>query len=234
MSITTTSHVLSVILVIWLATLGRSFTIMISGRRIFQKASKGEKTAYYPIINLFTMLEVANISTFLGILLFIPGLNLIILAMMSYKLGNVFNTSVFYKIGLVLFPIMFYPLLSFSDKQYRLKDEQYFKTIENISNDNNNLMTEEEIQTQDFALNEEYEKEIDSIFKRDIDLMEQVAPYKATKIDVLSMEKLKQNSDDELFKPIKRINPINSDIEFVDLDKTLNDKDNKDIEMLDL
>ena len=91
---------LRVLIVIWSLTIGRSLLIMLGGN-LFEKAAKGKKTALYPIINLFTMLEIVDISTFYGILFFIPVLNLIVLVMMSYKLGIVFNCSLPYKIGLI-------------------------------------------------------------------------------------------------------------------------------------
>ena len=189
MDISTSRMVLSILVAIWFLTLGRSIVIMIGGRKIFKKASKGEKTAFYPIINLFTMLEIADISTFLGILLFIPVINIVILIMMSYKLGTVFKTSFMYKIGLVVFPLMFYPLLGISNKQYKLSDEEYFKALDSARGESINLMTEEEIK----KVNEEEPKDtvqVDSIFKSDIELMEKVAPYKAVKIDLLGMNKL--------------------------------------------
>lgn len=189
--------IFSVIGVIWAFTLFRSLLIMICGKSIFKKASKNEITAFYPIINLFTMLEICDISTFFGILLFIPGLNLIVLFMMSYKLGEVFNTSLGFKIGLVVFPLMFYLLLSIGNKQYKLSDEAYFKAMDRIKDKDINLMTDEEIRKASEALPQEDKEEVDSIFKSNIQMMEQVETYKAAKIDLLGLEKLKNHTSDD-------------------------------------
>ena len=228
MSITTTRTVVIVLVVIWMLTFLRSILIMLCGSKIFKKASKGEKTAYYPILNLFTMLEVADISSYFGILLFIPVLNIIVLDMMSIKLGKVFNTNIGFIIGLTLFPLMFYPLLAVSDKHYKITDEAYFKAMDSARGDSINLMTEEEIKQINETVVEE--KEVDSIFKSDIELKAQevTVPYKATKIDLLVLEKLKNSSqEDELLKPIKRLDESNNEV----VDKPKNDND---IEMMDL
>ena len=228
MSITTTKLVVIILISIWLLTLGRSLLIMLCGKNIFKKASKGEKTAYYPIVNLFTMLEVADISTYFGIILFIPIINVFILAFMSIKLGKVFKCSTGYIIGLVLLPFLFYPLLSISDKQYKIADEAYFKAMNNARSESINLMTEEEIS----ALNStpvEEENKVDSIFKSEIELKATEAPgsYRATKIDLLGMEKLKEASNDEqLLKPSVKVEDIS--------DTPAVKKDDNDIEMMDL
>lgn len=189
-SISTSKLILDAILVIWFLTLGRSIVIMIGGSKIFKKAHKGEKGAYIPILNLFTMLEIAEISTFFGILLFIPVCNVFVLIMMSYKLGTAFKTSFGYKMGLVFFPLMFYPLLGMNNKPYKLSDEEYFKALDNARGDSINLMTEEDIRKANEEVDPEDNVQIDSIFKSDIQLMEKVAPYKAAKIDLLGMNKL--------------------------------------------
>ena len=233
MSVTTTKTVVLVLIIIWLLTLLRSFLIMICGSKIFKKASKGEKTAYYPVINLFTMLEVADVSSYLGILLFVPVLNIIVLIIMSIKLGKVFNTGAGFTIGLVILPFMFYPLLAISDKQYKITDEAYFKAMDNARGESINLMTEEEIKQVNETIVEE--KKVDSIFKSDTDIKakEVVGPYKATKIDLLGLEKLKASSkEDELLKPIERVEVSSSNNQ----NNTFVKKEKKDdnIEMMDL
>ena len=76
--------------------------------------------------------EIDELSSFLGILFFMPFTNLIILAIAFWKLGTIFNTSVGYKIGLVLLPIVFYPLLASSDKKYKAIDEEVVIDIKYI------------------------------------------------------------------------------------------------------
>lgn len=188
-------------------TFARSILIMLGGKNLFKKAHKGEKTAYYPIINLFTMLEITDMSIFWGILFFIPGINIIVLSIMSYKLGTVFNTSFGYKLGLVFLPICFYPLLFISDKQYKISDEEYFKALDNAKGESINLMTQEELNAENNEVVDEGPL-VDSVFKSDLDLMEEVTPYKASKIDLLGMEKEKAMSKGEnIYEPIELKEP---------------------------
>ena len=197
-------RVFVIIGIIWSFTLLRSILIMLAGKNIFKRASKNEKTALYPVINLFTMLEICDINTFWGILLFIPIVNIFVLFMMSYKLGVVFNTGIGFKIGLVVFPLMFYLLLAINNKPYKLSDEEYFKAMDKIRDKDINLMTDDEIRKQTESLPKEEKEDVDSIFKSNIQLMEQVEPYKAAKIDILGMEKLKnhQSEDDPTLRDL--------------------------------
>ena len=56
MSPSTINTLVTVVFIVLGITFTRSILIMLGGKNIFKKAHKGEKTAYYPIINLFTML----------------------------------------------------------------------------------------------------------------------------------------------------------------------------------
>ncbi len=217
MTLTTSRTILTIVLVIWVFTLLRSITIMISGKKIFIKASKGEKSCYIPILNLFSMLEIADISTFFGILFFVPVANIILLTVMSYKLGTAFQVGLFYKLGLVIMPIICYATLGSSKYIYKLKDENYFKALGEAKAENLNLMTEEvEEETpksleEQYAQEEENKVEVDSIFKSNVELMEQAAPYKAAKIDLIGMNKLKDAQGD------KKEEKKKDDIEMIDL-----------------
>ena len=218
---TQVNTVLFIVIAIWSYTLLRSFLIMLVGKSIFISARKGEKAAFYPVINLFTMLEVCEINTFWGILLFVPVLNLIILVMMSYELGVVFNKSMGFRFGLILMPLVFYTWLSISDKAYKLGDHDYFKQMESAKGESINLMTEDDIR----QVNQTYDKddnvEVDSIFKSDVQMMEKVAPYRAAKIDLFSVNKEPEKVEDD--NPLKDIQNRKTD-----------DKKHDDMEMLDL
>ena len=203
----TVNLIITIAIIVLCMTFARSLIIMIGGKNIFKKANKDVKSVYYPVLNLFTLLEIVEMSTFWGILFFFPGTNLIVLTMMSIKLGKVFNASKGYRIGLVFFPLMFYPLLAYSDKQYKLSDDEYFKMLDNARPDNMSLlMTDEEISKQnDFT--EEEKEEIDSIFKSELELREKVEPYKAENIKPIGYEKIK-NTDFDILEPIEIAEPL--------------------------
>ena len=205
MSITTTNFVLKLIIVIWSLSAVRSIAIMFCGK-LFVKASKGAKTAMYPILNLFGMLEVVEVSPFWGILLFMPGFNLIVLFMMSYKLAKVFRCGTGQMIGLMFLDIIFYPLLAKSDAGYKVTDTEYYRSLDSARNDSVHLMTQSEID----AVNktEEETNLVDSIFKSDIQQLPDAEPYRATRINQDTMNKMEQNETiglvDDLFRPIER------------------------------
>lgn len=205
--VSTINTFVTIALVMLSMTFTRSILVMVGGKNLFKKASKKESTAFYPLVNLFTLLDITETSTFLGILFFVPIVNVVVLSILFYRLGSAFNTSMFYKIGLVVLPIVFYPMLAFGDKAYKLNDEEYFKALDNAKGESINLMTQEEIKAENNAPIEE-KPHVDSIFKSDIEMMEEVAPYKAAKVDLLGMEKLKQSTPQEdMFKPIEQVSP---------------------------
>lgn len=205
--VSTVNTIVTIALIMLTMTFTRSILVMIGGKNLFKKASKKESTAFYPVVNLFTLLDITETSTFLGILFFVPIVNVIVLSILFYRLGSSFNTSLSYKIGLVVLPIIFYPMLAFGDKAYKLNDEEYFKALDNAKGESINLMTQEEIKAENNAPVEE-KPQVDSIFKSNIEMMEEVAPYKAAKVDLLGMEKLKQSTPQEdMFKPIEQVKP---------------------------
>lgn len=189
-------------LVILAFTLLYSIILMIGGTHIFEKAKKNKISAYFPILNLFVVLEMVDMSSFWGILFFIPIFNLVALSIMSYKLGTVFNTSFKFKIGLVVFSLCFYPLLAFSDYKYKISDEEYFKALDNAKDESINLLTPEDIKEENNVVEEPKEK-IDSVFKGEWELKEKVGPYKAQKIENSDNEKLESEEVENPFKPIE-------------------------------
>lgn len=250
MSITTSKYIVYIILFVWLYTVFCSLILMINGKKLFSKAKKTPKTCFYPILNLFTLLEIDELSSFLGILFFMPFTNLIVLAIAFWKLGSIFNTKTGYKMGLVLLPIVFYPLLASSDKKYKVIDEETFKALDSARMESINLMTQDEIN----ALNKEADVEefkVDSIFKGRMQTMPKVEPYRATKVDILDMDKLKRDNqieEDEIeenpYTPINRIkdeeykgvnDPSINQIEGKKINKFIpEDIEKDDIEYLDL
>lgn len=203
----TVNSLVTICIILLCLTFTRSILVMVGGSKIFKKASKKPSTAFYPVLNLFTLLEITETSTFLGILFFVPVVNVVVLSILFYRLGSAFNTSKFFKIGLAVLPIIFYPILSLGNKQYKLNDEEYFKALDNAKGESINLMTQEELNAENNEVVDEGPL-VDSVFKSDLDLMEEVAPYKASKIDLLGMEKEKAMSKEEnIYEPIELKEP---------------------------
>ena len=153
---------------------------------------------------------------------------------MSSKLGTVFKTSFFYKIALVLLPIVFYPLLGKSNKIYKFTDENFFRALDSVKEQSVNLLTQQEIEKD--VETKPYEDEtpdVDSVFKKEEfpELISKNETYKAAKIDLLGMEKLRDDGEhkdlNELLKPQEQIN-------YEKINNEIKKDDNDDIEMLDL
>lgn len=204
MSITTTNFVLKLIVFIWILSAVRSVAIMFCGN-LFKKASKGAKTATYPVLNLFGMLEVVELSPFLGILLFMPIFNIIVLFLMSYKLGKIFNAPSGMKIGLIFLDIVFYPLLAKSSVAYKIKNDDYQIAMDNARNESVNLMTQEEINEINKMEEPDPFSEVDSIFKSEVKQEFSSEPYRAKRN---TQENTKPTETigyvDDLFRPIEK------------------------------
>lgn len=183
-----------------------SLLLMVGGDKLFEKAKKNKLSVYFPILNLFFMLEIVEMSSFWGILFFVPVFNLLSLGLMFYRLGVIFNAPNSYKFGLVLFPLCYYPLLAFGDFKYKISDEEYFKALDNAKAENINLLTDEEIKEQNNSVVEEPKENIDSVFKSDMQLKDPVKPYVAQKIDVLNSKPISEEVENP-FKPISVVTP---------------------------
>ena len=215
MKYSTSKLLITIVLIIWSFTLLRSITIMIGGKKIFIKASRGEKSCLYPIINLFSMLEIVDMSTYFGVLFFVPVLNYLLLTVMSWKLGKVFKTGLFFKLGLVVLPILFYPILGSSKRVYKVRDVSFFKAISNQRAEDIDLTIKDDKKTE-VEEEEEDNVKVDSIFKSNVQVMEQVAPYKAAKIDIYGMEKIK-SAENEAPATETKSEEGNKNIETIDL-----------------
>ena len=189
LSITTTKMMVTILIIVWCLSLVHSVIVMFCGN-LFKKASINEKTAMYPVLNLFGMLEVCEVSSYLGILFFIPVLNIIPILVMSVSLGKVYNASI----------------LARSDCHYKMSHDDYFNALDNARSESINLMTQEEINDINSSVDEtENMNSIDSIFKSKINDFTAPEPYRASKLD----QEVMRRSDnlpfeDTTFKPIAR------------------------------
>lgn len=236
MSITTSRTAVIIIALVWILTLGRSVIIMFGGNNIFKKAYKNESSAFIPVLNLFYMLEIGDISTFFGILFFVPFLNLLPLMLMGAGVGKNFKCSGAFTAGLMFLPMFFYPMLAFSDKSYKVNDERYFKALDSARGENLNLMTQEELNHQNNVVVEE-ENPVDSIFKSDLQMMEQAPAYRASKIDQNVLEGMDTlTTDFDEFAPIKKVEPGFQTYGEQKIDGTpiQSEKKDKEVEFIDL
>ena len=198
MNPSTINIIVMICLILLSMTFVDSIIVTIGGKKLFKKAQKNEKSALYPVANLFTLLEISEMSTFYGILFFVPVINCVVLFIMFYKLGGEFDTST----------------------SYKLADEEYLLKLDSAKDESINLLSDAELKEKFKSEDEVPDEKVDSIFKSEVQMMEEVSPYKAKRNDFVEM--VNEPKKDEK-------------IEFVELenDKKTNKKDDK-IEMIDL
>lgn len=194
-NLTMSKSTLMVIIIIWTFTLIRSIIIMF-GKKVFKDSSINEKSASIPILNLFSMLEVLDISTYLGILLFIPIVNLFVLMLMSIKLGQKYDCDILLQMGLILLPPVFYFVLFNNNKTINKETSDTFYALDSAKSESINLMTEEEIKKENDSPYD-LDPAVDSIFKSELDLIEPAETYRATRLDQDVLDKLKDLSNSE-------------------------------------
>jgi len=106
-----------------LAMLATAFAVtcmMVAGIwMIFAKAGKPGWAALIPIYNLVVMLEIVDKPTWWLLLFCIPCVNVIASILVAVELANRFGQGAGFAIGMILLPMIFYPILGFGGAQYR-------------------------------------------------------------------------------------------------------------------
>ncbi len=92
--------------------------MIVSVWKIFDKAGEPGWAAIIPIYNLYVMLKVAGKPGWWLILFFIPLVNFIIFIITDLALAEKFGKGVGFAIGMILLPIIFFPILAFGDARY--------------------------------------------------------------------------------------------------------------------
>lgn len=86
--------------------------------RIFTKAGQPGWAALIPIYNAYVLLQVAGKPGWWLLLLLIPIVNIVIGIITLAALAAKFGKGVGFVIGLILLPIVFYPILAFGSAPY--------------------------------------------------------------------------------------------------------------------
>lgn len=164
--LTTSSNVLNILIAIfiysWTITIVYGLVISISFP-IFKKADNEDPGAFVPLYNLFLLCNLNGYNEKYALLFLVPGVNLIMMMIMSFKLKDVFNTNGAFNVGLLLLPGLFVPVLAYG--KYR-----------------NSKVEEEEPQV---PQEEPIDVDVDSIFKTPSQIQElEKKPYKAKKVRV--------------------------------------------------
>ncbi len=101
--------------VIWLAVM---VLMLASMWKIFTKAGKPGWGSIVPIYNLVLLLQIAGKPVWWILLFFIPIANLVAMILVYVGLAARFGKSGGYAVGLLLLPIVFFPMLAFGSATY--------------------------------------------------------------------------------------------------------------------
>ncbi len=114
--------VAAIIMVIYFAIL---LLMIVSLWKIFEKAGKPGWAAIIPIYNIIVMLEIVGKPVWWLLLLFIPFVGIVVSIMMVLELAKKFGKGGGFALGLILLPIVFYPILAFGDAKYEGSTSEY-------------------------------------------------------------------------------------------------------------
>lgn len=97
--------------------------------KIFTKAGQEGWKSIIPLYNLYIQLQIAKQPTIWLLYFMIPFVNIYFGIKHVHGLSKAFGKDVGFTVGLILLPIVFYPILAFGDAKY-------------IYNENNSLINE--------------------------------------------------------------------------------------------
>jgi hypothetical protein len=86
--------------------------------KLFVKANKPGWAAIVPIYNILVELEIVGRPWYWLLLMLIPVANLVVAIMLIFRMAKVFGKGTGFGFGLLLLPIIFYPILAFGDATY--------------------------------------------------------------------------------------------------------------------
>ncbi|TRX72443.1 DUF5684 domain-containing protein [Carboxylicivirga sp. M1479] len=86
--------------------------------KVFEKAGKPGWACIVPIYNIIVLLEIVGKPVWWLFLMLIPGVGIILAIWSTNLLSKSFGQGVGYTLGLLLLPVVFYPILGFGDAKY--------------------------------------------------------------------------------------------------------------------
>ena len=92
--------------------------LLVSQWKTFAKAGQPGWACIVPIYNVIVLLQIAKKPIWWIILLFIPFVNIIIIILVNIAVAENFGKGAGFGLGLVFLPIIFFPILAFSDAKY--------------------------------------------------------------------------------------------------------------------
>lgn len=92
--------------------------MFVSMWKIYTKANKPGWSSLIPIYNIVVWLEIVQRPIWWIFLMFIPFVNIIISVIVTHDLSRAFGREVGTTLGLLFFPMIFFPILAFGSATY--------------------------------------------------------------------------------------------------------------------
>ncbi len=86
--------------------------------KIFSKAGQPGWAAIVPVYNIVVILQIVRKPIWWILLFIIPFVNIVFALVIIYQLAKVFGKGIGFTLGLILLPIIFYPMLAFGNSTY--------------------------------------------------------------------------------------------------------------------
>ena len=103
----------------WIFYLAFTILILAAWWKIFTKAGQPGWACIIPIYNLYVWCKIVGRPWWWLLLMLIPFVNFIIAIILLIDLAKSFGKGVGFGIGLLLLPVIFFPILGFGSAQYQ-------------------------------------------------------------------------------------------------------------------
>jgi hypothetical protein len=103
----------------WIFYLAFTILMLAAWWKIFTKAGQPGWACIIPIYNLYVWCKIVGRPWWWILLMLIPFVNLIIAIILLIDLAKSFGKGVGFGIGLLLLPVIFFPILGFGSAQYQ-------------------------------------------------------------------------------------------------------------------
>ena len=92
--------------------------VIVAHWEVFAKAGRPGWVIFIPFYNLYVCMKISSKPGWWWVLLCIPFVNIIFSILMMRGLARNFGKGVGFTVGLLLLPIVFWPILAFGDARY--------------------------------------------------------------------------------------------------------------------
>jgi hypothetical protein len=121
----------AMLIILFLFYIGVIVVLIASQWKIFSKAGKPGWACLIPIYSTIVLLEIIKKPVWWIFMFLIPLVNIYFLIVAMNELSKSFGKTTGFTVGLILLPIIFYPILGFGSAEYQWNKIDEIKEIGN-------------------------------------------------------------------------------------------------------